>query len=94
MSPGLARQLLEHARGGSIALRRDDASHLILGEPPHTAAAYDLRAPMVVTLILDALDVLASPGGTISVLGPSPIEPKTEVEVTLDQMALRRAMLD
>jgi signal transduction histidine kinase len=94
ISPRLASQLLAHAKVASIAIRRESASYLMLGQPPAIAASYDLADPMVATLILDAFAVLGGADGLVGVRGPSPADPATEVEVTLDEGDLRAAMLD
>ena len=92
--PSLATELLRHAKVRSIALKMEQASYLMLGQPAPVEGSFDLGAAMPWNLIANAADTLVHGGRLLRVTGPSPADPAIGVEVTLDEARLYDAMLD
>ena len=97
VSPELSRRLLSHARALAIAKRREDGSrHLITVKmPPRVTERVSLGHHDFMMLIWDAIDTLISGGDRyMRVVGPSPRDPATAIEVLISDTALRRGMLE
>ncbi|MYF86935.1 MAG: sensor histidine kinase, partial [Rhodospirillaceae bacterium] len=97
VSPDLSRRLLSHARALAIVQRRADGSrHLITaGMPPRVTRRVSLGNPDFLRLIWDAIATLAVGGGEVlRVVGPSPRDPATALEVLISDAALRQGMLE
>ncbi|MDE0149478.1 MAG: HAMP domain-containing sensor histidine kinase [Rhodospirillaceae bacterium] len=97
VSPDLSRRLLSHARALAIVQRRADGSrHLITaGMPPRVTGRVSLGNPDFLRLIWDAIATLAGGGGEVlRVVGPSPRDPATALEVLISDAALRQGMLE
>ncbi len=97
VSPELSRRLLTHARALAIVQRKADGSrHLITtGMPPEVSKRVSLGNPDFLRLIWDAIDTLINGGDMVlRVVGPSPRDPATALEVLIADTALRRGMLD
>lgn len=94
--PELENDLLIRAKTISIALRRPTASFLMLGKPPPAIdASFNLGDATTWDLIRDAFVTLGQgEDRTIRVMGPAMINPKTMVDVTLDEGLLRTEMLE
>jgi len=91
----LADELLDYVGVGSIALKMEHASYLMLGEPAEVGASYDLSNASVMTLIVDALKAMAiSDNITIRVHGMPSRVPGVDVEITLESEPLHQAVLD
>ncbi|MEJ6404694.1 sensor histidine kinase [Yoonia sp. 2307UL14-13] len=97
ISPELEAELLTNAEVYNVVLRRDEIRQLALSSPipsPITAS-YDMRDPSGMTLIADALRTLINPEERIiRVLGNPVREGGLLIEVTMDEMPLRSAMLE
>lgn len=96
VSPELSRRLLSHARALAIVQSRADGSrHLITaGMPPKVSKRVSLGNPEFLRLIWDAIATLATGGGQVlRVVGPSPRDPATTLEVLISDTALRQGML-
>ncbi len=92
----LERELLEHVRAYSVGLTRPGAGKLMLmmTTPGPVDASYDLREASFFGLIGDAFMTLMEDGGRIlRVVGVSPKDRQTLVEVVLEEAPLRRDML-
>ncbi len=97
VSPELSRRLLSHARALAIVQRRADGSrHLMTaGMPPRVTKRTSLGNPDFLLLVWDAIDTLAAGGERVlRVVGPSPRDPATALEVLISDAALRRGMLE
>ncbi|PRY77379.1 signal transduction histidine kinase [Yoonia maritima] len=96
ISPALEAELLENAEVYNVVLRRDDMRQLALSSPipsPITAT-YDMRAPTSMTLIADALrTLLDAEERVIRIIGNPVRDGGLLIEVTIDEMPLRAAML-
>lgn len=97
ITPELEAELLTNAEVYNVVLRRDEIRQLALSSPipsPITAS-YDMRDPSGMTLIADALRTLINPEERIiRVLGNPVREGGLLIEVTMDEMPLRSAMLE
>ncbi len=96
ISEDLERELLEHVRAYSVGLTRPGAGKLMLmmTTPGPVDASYDLREASFFGLIADAFMTLMEDGGRIlRVVGVSPKDRQTLVEVVLEEAPLRRDML-
>lgn len=95
LSKDLASRLLEHAGAYMVDIYADNAiTHMLSRPHPPVEAEYDLRDSTFFGLIFDAFAALAHSGNrAISVLGPSPKDPRVVVDVVLDEEPMRRAML-
>ncbi|MEX2519241.1 MAG: HAMP domain-containing sensor histidine kinase [Paracoccaceae bacterium] len=94
LEAALEEELLSKAEVTSIVLRRDASRQLILQVPAGVMVdqTYDLRSASPIDLIADALSaMLWSAPRTIRVIG-APMG-GGDIEVTLDETPLRRAML-
>ena len=92
----LERELLDHVGAYSVGLTRPGAGKLMLmvTTPGPVDASYDLREASFFGLIGDAFMTLMDDGGRIlRVVGVSPKDRKTLVEVVLEEAPLRRQML-
>jgi len=92
----LKRELLDHVGAYSVGLTRPGAGKLMLmvTTPGPVDASYDLREASFFGLIGDAFMTLMDDGGRIlRVVGVSPKDRKTLVEVVLEETPLRRQML-
>ncbi|SFR31566.1 Histidine kinase-, DNA gyrase B-, and HSP90-like ATPase [Yoonia tamlensis] len=96
ISPALEAELLTNAEVYNVVLRRDDMRQLALSSPipsPITAT-YDMRAPTSMTLISDALATLLNKQErVIRIIGNPVRDGGLLIEVTIDEMPLRSAML-
>jgi signal transduction histidine kinase len=96
ISPALEAELLTNAEVYNVVLRRDDMRQLALSSPipsPITAT-YDMRAPTSMTLIRDALGTLMhKEERIIRIIGNPVRDGGLLIEVTIDEMPLRNAML-
>ena len=97
VSADLERELLATAGVRNIVLRRDEVRELILTSdmPPAVDVTYDLRDPAAWGLIRDALAcAVAEPGRMMRIIGAPTMGGGREIEVTVPEDPLRRAMLD
>lgn len=96
ISPALESELLENAEVYNVVLRRDEIRQLALSSPipsPITAT-YDMRNPSSMTLIADALRTLVdTEDRIIRVIGNPVRDGGLLIEVTMDEMPLRDALL-
>ena len=91
----LERELLDHVRAYSVGLTRPGAGKLMLmmTTPGPVDASYDLREASFFGLIGDAFMTLMEDGGRVlRIVGVSPKDRKTLVEVVLEEAPLRRQM--
>jgi len=97
ISPKLEKELLENAGVYTVALKRDEASELMLSSPvPHMVdQTYDLRNATAFTLMRDAMRRLVVPKNEIIRVIGVPVQMGGElIEITMETAPLRRAMLD
>ncbi|MEO0387156.1 MAG: HAMP domain-containing sensor histidine kinase [Pseudomonadota bacterium] len=97
VDPGLERELLDNAEVLNVVLRRDSMRQLMLNSelPSMVKQSYDLRTANFAALIRDALTVLFSPEDRIvRVIGEPVKGGGMQIEVTLREAPLRRAMVD
>lgn len=95
--PEVEAELLVNAGVFNVVLRRDEVRQLVLSSPiPATIyATYDLREAGPLTLIRDAIAVMADPmNRVIRVLGSPVQQAGLLIEVTLETGPLRREMID
>jgi signal transduction histidine kinase len=96
ISPALEAELLKNAEVYNVVLRRDEIRQLALSSPipsPITAT-YDMRDPSSMTLIGDALRTLVDgEERIIRVIGNPVRDGGLLIEVTMDEMPLRNALL-
>lgn len=96
VSPEIEAELLKNAEVYNVVLRRDEMRQLALSSPipsPITTT-YDMRNPTSMTLIRDALGTLLDTDErVIRVIGNPVRDGGLLIEVTLDEMPLRSAML-
>ncbi|MEO0904783.1 MAG: sensor histidine kinase, partial [Pseudomonadota bacterium] len=96
ISPALEVELLKNAEVYNVVLRRDEIRQLALSSPipsPITAT-YDLRDPSSLTLIADAMRTLIdTEDRIIRVIGNPVRDGGLLIEVTMDEMPLRDALL-
>ena len=96
ISPELEAELLRNAEIYNVVLRRDEVRQLALSSPIPSpiAATYDLRDPGSMTLIMDALRTLfLSEDRIVRVIGNPVRDGGLLIEVTMDEMPLRNALL-
>jgi len=92
---GLAHELLDYVGVSSIALKMEQASYLMLGEPPQVGDSFDLDSDSVFKLIVDALESMAVANhGYIRVHGTPSRVPDVSVEVTMAADPLHESVLD
>jgi signal transduction histidine kinase len=92
---GLERELLEHVRAYSVGLTRPGVGKLMLmvTAPGPVDASFDLREAGFFGLIRDAfVTLLQDRGRVLRVVGVSPKDGATLVEVVLDEAPLRAGM--
>ena len=97
IDPELERELLENAGVLNVVLRRDEVRQLVLSSPipQPIEATFDLRDPGAAELIRDALVRLADPSPkVIRVIGNPTQEAGLLIEVTMETLPLREAMID
>ena len=97
ISPELEAELLLNAEVYNVVLRRDDMRQLALSSPIPAPinATYDMRDPTATTLIVDALTTLVDQDERIvRVIGNPVRDGGMLIEVTMDEMPLRAAMID
>jgi signal transduction histidine kinase len=97
LSPALEAELLRNAEVFNVVLRRDQVRQLALSSPiPRPIhATYDMRDPPAMTLIMNAMKTLLdTEDRIIRVLGNPVRGGGLLIEVTMEQMPLRAAMLD
>ena len=95
--PELEAELLKNAEVFNVVLRRDDIRQLVLASPmPRPVElTYDLRMAGPMQLIGDAFGLLADPANkVIRVIGVPVQDAGQLIEITMESMPLRRAMLD
>ncbi|WP_420548206.1 sensor histidine kinase [Curvivirga sp.] len=90
VSKEMESTLLTHVGVNSIAVKRVGMRQAMLNDmPPNVDESFDLRDPMFFPLILDAFQTFASENGkVIRVIGFSPHDNKTEIEIILSQHPL------
>jgi signal transduction histidine kinase len=94
LPPALESALLRHAGVLSVTLWRPQAD-VMLGRIDAVDRVYDLRSATAWQLIVDSVATLAQGGRrVIRVLGPSPQDAATIVDVVLEERPLWLAMLD
>ncbi|MEJ6399412.1 sensor histidine kinase [Yoonia sp. 208BN28-4] len=96
ISPELEAELLENAEVFNVVLRRDQARLLALSSPIPAPihATYDMRDPSAMALISDAMMTLVdTEPRIIRVLGNPVRDGGLLIEVTMEQVPLREAML-
>ena len=96
ISPSLEAELLRNAEVFNVVLRRDEIRQLALSSPipAPIAATYDMRSPGSMTLILDAMrTLLNTQERIIRVIGNPVRDGGLLIEVTMDEMPLRDALL-
>lgn len=97
ISPKLEAELLLNAEVYNVVLRRDEMRQLALSSPIPAPinATYDMRDPTAMTLIVDALTTLVDRDERIArVIGNPVRDGGLLIEVTMDEMPLRAAMID
>lgn len=96
ISPSLETELLKNAEVYNVVLRRDEVRQLALSSPIPSpiSGTFDMRNPSSTTLIADALYTLIDTSDeVIRVIGNPVRDGGLLIEVTMDQMPLRSAML-
>lgn len=96
ITPALEAELLRNAEVYNVVLRRDEIRQLALSSPiPQPIdATYDMRNARATTLIADAMRVLLNPQERIVRVIGSPVrDGGLLIEVTMDEMPLRSAMV-
>ncbi len=91
----LEDELLRHAEAYGIVLHRPQRHMLALSQdmPPKVDLTVDLRQGMFPMWIFDAVDTLVqTENRVLRVIGVSPKEPATAVEIIMDEAPLREAM--
>ncbi len=94
---GLERELLDHVRAYSVGLTRPGVGKLMLmvTPPGPVDASYDLREGRFFGLIRDAfVTLMEDEGRLLRVVGVSPKDGTTLVEVVLDEAPMRAGMID
>jgi signal transduction histidine kinase len=97
IDPELERELLENAGVLNVVLRRDEVRQLVLSSPipQPIEATFDLRDAGAAELIRDALVRLVDPSPkVIRVIGNPTQEAGLLIEVTMETLPLRNAMID
>ena len=97
ISPALEAELLKNAEVYNVVLRRDEIRQLALSSPIPSpiSATYDMRNPTGMTLIADAMRTLVDTHERIiRVIGNPVRDGGLLIEVTMDEMPLRSAMLE
>ena len=97
ISPALEAELLRNAEVYNVVLRRDEIRQLALSSPIPSpiSATYDMRDPTAWALIMDAMRTLVNTDERIArVIGNPVRDGGLLIEVTMDEMPLRSAMVD
>jgi signal transduction histidine kinase len=98
LDPALEAQLLDHVAAFGVTLYKPgEQGELMLARdmPPMVNQTFDLRRETFFGLIADSFAALARSGPyIIRVIGPSPRDSRTLVEVTLDEAVMRAGMYD
>ena len=97
ITPELEAELLRNAEVYNVVLRRDEIRQLALSSPIPSPidATYDMRDPTAMILISDAMKTLVNPQERIvRVIGNPVRDGGLLIEVTMDEMPLRSAMVD
>lgn len=97
ISAELEAELLRNAEVYNVVLRRDEIRQLALSSPIPSPidSTYDMRDPSAMVLIRDALKTLADQDERIArVIGNPVRDGGLLIEVTMDEMPLRAAMID
>ncbi len=97
ISPALEAELLLNAGVYNVVLRRDEVRQLALSSPIPSPidATYDMRDPTAMMLIGDALYTLGNANErVVRVIGNPVRDGGLLIEVTMDEMPLRAAMID
>lgn len=97
ITPALEAELLRNAEVYNVVLRRDEIRQLALSSPIPSPidATYDMRNPTAMVLISDAMKTLLDPQERIvRVIGNPVRDGGLLIEVTMDEMPLRSAMVD
>ncbi|MBV0910951.1 sensor histidine kinase [Anianabacter salinae] len=97
ISPELEQELLKNAGVYNVVLRRDEVRQLVLSSPipEPIAATYDLRNPGALMLMRDAIvRMVDSEERVIRVIGDPVREAGLLIEVTMNAVPLRAAMLE
>lgn len=97
ISPELEQELLQNAEVFNVVLRRNEMRQLILSSPIPSpiAATYDLRNPTPWDLMRDAIMCLVkNDDHTIRVIGEPVRSAGLLIEVTMQALPLRNAMID
>ncbi len=97
ISPKLEQELLENAGVFNVALRRDEASELMLSSPiPHMIdMTVDLREQTAYSLMRDAMRRLLTPENEIIRVIGQPVRMGGEqIEVTMETEPLHKAMVE
>ncbi|MBI3707534.1 MAG: HAMP domain-containing histidine kinase [Proteobacteria bacterium] len=97
VSEDLKNELLKHAGAYAIVIQRPGDVRRVLSRemPPKADETCDLRSTMMVDLVVDSFMVLfETHNRVLRVLGPSPKDENVLVEVLLDEMPMRMAMID
>ncbi len=97
IDPAVEREILEHVGAYSVALTKPDRPGklmLMIEEPPGGVdASFDLREAGFLTLIRDAVACLFPKDNRVMrVVGSSPKEPGTVVELVMDEAPLQDAL--
>lgn len=97
IDPALEAELLRTAEVFNVVLRRDEVRQLVLSSPmPQSILkTYDLRDASALTLIKDAFLQLAdTQDGVIRVIGAPVQDAGSLIEITMQTVPLRNAMVD
>lgn len=97
ITPALEAELLRNAEVYNVVLRRDEIRQLALSSPIPSPidATFDMRDPTAMMLISDAMKTLVNPQERIvRVIGNPVRDGGLLIEVTMDEMPLRSAMVD
>ncbi len=97
ITPALEAELLRNAEVYNVVLRRDEIRQLALSSPIPSPidATYDMRDPTAMALIADAMRTLVNPQDrVVRVIGNPVRDGGLLIEVTMDEMPLRNAMVD
>ncbi len=97
ITPALEAELLRNAEVYNVVLRRDEIRQLALSSPIPSPidATYDMRDLTAMILISDAMKTLVDPQERIvRVIGNPVRDGGLLIEVTMDEMPLRSAMID
>lgn len=94
VSEKLEMELLHHADAHSIAVQRVGAKLALINDmPPRVDASYDIRDAHALMLIMDAFETLfQTQDRKIRVVGTSPKDPTTEVDLIISEAPLRDEM--